>query len=205
MHRFAPSAIMRTPPIFGREMKLRSNSRRWGAVTRTLHWIIALAVIAMLCVGLWMIDLPISADKVRVYALHKSVGITVLALMLVRIAWRLHEGVRPELPFGMPKWEPAAAWSSHLLLYGALLVMPLSGWLFNSAANFPLQWFGWFSIPGLTGPDPEIKDLARAVHHWTAYALIALVSVHVLAALKHHYVDRDETLRRMWTGPRTRR
>lgn len=186
-------------------MKLRSDSRRWGAVTKTLHWIIALAVITLLCVGLWMIDLPISADKVRVYALHKSVGITVLALMLVRIAWRLNEKTRPELPFGMPGWERAAAWSSHLLLYAALIVMPLSGWLFNSAANFPLQWFGWLAIPGLTGPDPEIKAVARAVHHWTAYALIALLSLHVLAALKHHILDRDETLRRMLPGRNSRR
>ena len=186
-------------------MKLRSDSRRWGAVTKALHWIIALAVIGLLCVGLWMIDLPMSADKVRVYALHKSVGVTVLALALIRIAWRLGEKTRPGLPFGMPQWERAAAWSSHLLLYVGLLLMPLSGWLFNSAANFPLQWFGWLTIPGLTGPDPEIKVLARAIHHWTAYALIALLSLHVLAALKHHFVDRDETLRRMLPGRNSRR
>ncbi len=186
-------------------MKLRSDARRWGGVTKTLHWTIALAVIALLCVGTWMVDLPISADKVRIYGLHKSAGITVLALMLVRIAWRRWEAARPELPFGMPGWERAAAWSSHLLLYLALLVMPLSGWLFNSAANFPLQWFGWFTIPGLTGPDPEVKAWARAVHHWTGYFLIGLVSLHVMAALKHHLLDRDETLRRMWPGAPRRR
>jgi cytochrome b561 len=186
-------------------MPLRSDTRRWGGLTKLLHWSVALLVIALLGVGLWMIDLPMSPDKVRVYALHKSIGITVLALMLVRIAWRAHEKSRPQMPFGMPAWERGVAWLSHVLLYVALLLMPLSGWLFNSAANFPLQWFGWFSLPALGGPDPAVKAFARAVHHWTAYTLIALVSLHVLAALKHHWFDRDETLRRMLPGRRSRR
>ncbi len=186
-------------------MPLRSDTRRWGALTKLLHWTVALLVIALLGIGLWMIDLPLSPNKVRVYALHKSVGITVLALMLVRIAWRAREQARPQMPFAMPAWERGAARLSHVLLYVALLVMPLSGWVFNSAANFPLQWFGWVSLPALGGPDPELKALARAVHHWTAYTLIALVSLHVLAALKHHLLDRDETLRRILPGRGTRR
>ena len=186
-------------------MPLRSDTRRWGGVTKLLHWTVALLVIVLLGVGLWMIDLPISPDKVRVYALHKSVGITVLGLMLVRIAWRAIERSRPKLPFGMPVWQRGAARLSHVLLYAALLVMPLSGWLFNSAANFPLQWFGWLSLPALSGPDPELKTIARAVHHWTAYTLITLVSLHVLAALKHHWFDRDDTLRRMLPGRSSRR
>lgn len=186
-------------------MPLRSDARRWGGITKLLHWTVALLVVALLGIGLWMTDLPISPDKVRVYALHKSIGITVLALMLIRIAWRANEQTRPEMPFGMPAWERAAAWSSHALLYAALLVMPLSGWLFNSAANFPLQWFGWLSLPALSGPDPALKAFARAVHQWTAYTLIALVTLHVMAALKHHGFDRDETLRRMLPGRRTRR
>ena len=186
-------------------MPLRSDTRRWGGISKLLHWTVAFLVIAMLGVGLWMIELPISPDKVRVYALHKSIGITVLTLMLIRIVWRASEKSRPQMPFGMPTWERAAAWLSHLLLYLALIVMPLSGWLFNSAANFPLQWFGWLSLPPLSGPDPELKTLARAVHHWTAYALIALVSLHVLAALKHHWLNRDDILRRMLPGGRSRR
>lgn len=186
-------------------MPLYSDTRHWGAIAKLLHWLVALLVIALLWVGLWMVDLPLSPDKVRVYALHKSVGISVLALMLVRIAWRSAERSRPKPPFVMPTWERAAARLSHALLYALLLVMPLSGWLFNSAANFPLQWFGWLSLPALAGPDPELKAIARAVHHWSAYALIALVSLHVLAALKHHLIDRDETLRRMLPGQGGRR
>lgn len=186
-------------------MPLRSDIRRWGGVTKLLHWTIALLVIVLLGVGLWMIDLPISLDKVRVYALHKSTGVTVLALMLIRIAWRASEKSRPQMPLGMPAWERGAAVASHVLLYVALLVMPLSGWLFNSAANFPLQWFGWLSLPALSGPDPALKAFARAIHHWTAYTLIALLSLHVLAAFKHHVFDRNEILRRMLPGQGSRR
>ncbi len=186
-------------------MPLRSDLKNWGSITKGLHWLIALAVIGLLCVGPWMVELPISANKVRVYALHKSTGVTVLALMCLRMAWRLIEGRRPRLPPGMPAWQRGLANASHGLLYLALLVMPLSGWIFNSAANFPLQWFGLVSMPALAAPDPSIKQLARDVHGWTAWLLIGLVTLHVLAALKHHFFDRDPTLRRMLPGGNVRR
>src|SRR5688572_5767292 len=122
-------------------MGWRNSPARWGALAQTLHWTIALAVIGLVLVGLWMDELPNSPTKLKVYALHKSVGITVLVLVVLRLAWRLIDR-RPPHPASMPPWERWLAAVTHGLLYLLLLVMPLSGWLYNSASNFPLRWFG---------------------------------------------------------------
>ena len=178
-------------------MSLRSTPTTWGSVTKALHWLIALGVIGLAVVGWVMKGMPLSPDKVQVYALHKSVGLTVFALVLLRLAWRIFVDTRPDLPAGMPLWERRAAWLSHVLLYVVLLAMPLSGWLFNSASNFKLRWFDLFSVPSLAAPDPVLKEWA-ALAHLTIFWLIAvLVTVHVAAALKHHFIDRDFVLARM--------
>jgi cytochrome b561 len=125
----------------------------------------------------------------------------VLALTVLRLLWRLLAGT-PAPPPGMPAWQRWAAGGSHGLLYAILLAMPLSGWLYNSASGFPLQWFGLFSLPKLSARDPELRAFALEMHEWLFIALAIVVSVHALAALKHHYLDRDRTLVRMlpWVG-----
>jgi cytochrome b561 len=178
-------------------MALRSTATTWGSVTKALHWLIALGVIGLATVGWIMKGLPLSPTKIQVYALHKSVGLTVFALVLVRLAWRIFIDTRPELPAGMPQWERRAAVLSHVLLYVVLLAMPLSGWLFNSAANFPLKWFNLFSVPSLAAPDPALKAFAGLAHFSIFWLIAVLVTVHVAAALKHHFVDRDFVLARM--------
>lgn len=186
-------------------MPLLSTPQRWGSVMKALHWLVALAVIALAIVGWWMKGLPVSPDKVKVYALHKSVGLTVLALVLVRLAWRtLVDRRRPPLPPGMPHAQRFAAHASHVLLYLALLAMALSGWLFNSAANFPLRWFGLFSVPSLSAPDPELKALAGAAHWWLFWVIAAVFAVHAGAALWHHFARRDDVLLRMLPFARLR-
>jgi cytochrome b561 len=124
-------------------MALRNDDFDWGSVMRALHWLIALGVIGLLAVGWWMEDLPNSPRKIDIYKLHKSVGLTVLALMTVRIAWRAFDRRRPQPP-SMPAWQQRAADASHVVMYLALLAMPLSGWLYNSASGFPLKWFELF-------------------------------------------------------------
>ena len=182
-------------------MALLSTREDWGGVTRTLHWLIALLVVVLATVGWTMKGLPNTPGKAAIYALHKSTGLTVLTLALLRIAWRAWEGVRPSQPADMPAWQVRAAAASHVLLYAVLLAMPISGWLFNSAANFPLHWFGLFAVPALSNPDPELKALARFAHEFLFWCLAGLVAVHVAAALHHHYVKRDDVLRRMgWRG-----
>lgn len=180
-------------------MRWRNSPERWGALAQTLHWTIALGVIGLVVVGLWMDELPNTPTKLEVYALHKSVGITVLALVLLRLAWRLIDQ-RPPLPPGMPAWERVLAGVTHGLLYLLLLVMPISGWLYNSAANFPLRWFGLFGLPALSGPDRALKALAHEIHETGFYVLAALFMLHVAGALKHHFLDRDPTLARMLPG-----
>ena len=186
-------------------MQWRTNDAAWGAVTKTFHWLISISVIALLVVGFYMHDLPNTPDKIKIYALHKSFGITVLALMTLRLVWRVaFDGKRPPMPAGMPRWQRIGADISHVMLYVLVFAQTLSGWAFNSAANFPLRWFGQFSVPKLVQPDKELRALAGDVHEFVAWALIVFIVLHVLAALKHHFVDRDATLARMLPG-RSRR
>ncbi len=182
-------------------MSWRSNDQAWGGVTRALHWLISISVITLLIVGAVMTSMANTPDKFKVYLLHKSFGLTVLALMLIRLIWRLFfDGRRPPMPDNMPGWQKAAAHALHLALYALLIAMPLSGWLFNSAANFPLKWFNLVTLPSLSGPDPALKALAGAAHYWMAWLIAAVVLVHAAAAIKHHLVDRDDTLSRMLLG-----
>src|SRR5688572_11899865 len=140
-------------------LPLRNNAAQWGWVSLTLHWLTVLMIIGLAIVGLSMDDLPNGPQKIQVYALHKSVGLTVLVLTLLRLGWRLLAGA-PALP-PMPRWQRMAAHASHVALYGLLLAMPLSGWLFNSAAGFPLRWFGWVRIPALAAFGPDLKAFAH--------------------------------------------
>lgn len=177
-------------------MRLRNSDREWGIPSIVLHWLLAVGILAMVGIGLYMVEMPNSMAKLRMYALHKSIGLTILALVVLRLAWRLYAGAPAPEP-GTPRWQQHAATATHWMLYGLMLLMPISGWVFNSASNFPLQWFGLFNLPALVQPDPELKDLARAVHRWGYYLVCALVLVHAGAAIKHHVFNRDRTLLRM--------
>jgi len=177
-------------------MPLRSDEQYWGSAAKTFHWLMAVLIITLGCVGLYMADLPNSPDKIKIYALHKSTGLTVLALALLRLAWRLRDPRPRDVP--MPPWQAAAARGVHVALYVLMLVIPLSGWLFNSAAGFPLQWFGMFNLPSLTGGrDDALKAAAHALHEGGWWVLVGLLVAHAGAALKHHFLDRDHTLTRM--------
>lgn len=183
-------------------MPLRSTDQGWGALVRAFHWLIAALIIAQGVIGLSMVQMGLTPAKVRVFALHKSIGITILALVLLRIAWRLTEK-RPADPPAMPRWQIRAAHATHLALYVLILAIPLSGWWFNSAANAPLVWFGWFDMPSLThGLDPVWKPRALLLHQSLFWILVVLLVAHVGAALWHHFKQRDEVLRKMVMGSR---
>ena len=183
-------------------MPLRSTEQAWGALVRVFHWLIAALIVAQGVIGLSMVQMGLTPAKVRVFALHKSIGITILALVLLRIAWRLTEK-RPADPPAMPRWLVLAAHAMHFALYVLILAIPLSGWWFNSASNAPLVWFGWFDVPSLThGFDPAWKPRALLLHQSLFWLLVVLLVLHVGAALWHHFKQRDEVLRRMLAGPR---
>ncbi|HEY2345506.1 MAG TPA: cytochrome b [Xanthomonadaceae bacterium] len=176
----------------------REPAVRWNRFAQVLHWLIALMIVGMGIVGLTMTLMEPSLDKLKVYALHKSFGITVLVLVALRLLWRISHRAPPPVP--MPRWQHVSAQAVHFLLYVLMFAMPLSGWLFNSAANFPLQWFGLVQLPSLWHADPDVKHWAREFHEYGFWTLFALVSLHAAAAIKHHYIDKDETLRRMLPG-----
>lgn len=183
-------------------MRLRSTEAGWGALVRAFHWLIAALILAQAIIGLTMVQMGLTPAKVRVFALHKSIGVTILALVLLRIAWRLSER-RPADPPAMPRWQRRAARAVHGSLYALILAIPLSGWWFNSASNAPLVWFGLFDIPGLTrGYAPFWKPRALLLHQTLFWVLVALLALHVGAALWHHFGQRDDVLRRMMIGPR---
>lgn len=184
-------------------MALRSGATDWSTPIKILHWLLALAVLAMVVFGFVMKYGDFSqVERIRLYNLHKSTGLTVLVLAVLRLAIRLLDRRRPVLP-PMPAWQRASAAFTHLFLYVALIGMPLSGWLYNSASGFPLRWFGLFPVPALSGRDSGLKDLAGEIHFALALLLVLVVLVHAGAALAHHFQHRDNVLRSML--PRLRR
>ncbi|MGO1540236.1 MAG: cytochrome b [Luteimonas sp.] len=177
-------------------MNWKNTAQRWGGVSQALHWLVVALILLQGTLGLLMVDMPNSPDKIRAYALHKSIGLTILALAALRLGWRMHAGA-PLPVAGTPGWQRAGARISHWLLYALLFAIPLSGWLFNSAAGFPLQWFGLFNLPSIAATDPALRELAAATHEWLFWLLVALALVHAAAALHHHLFKGDATLARM--------
>jgi len=164
-------------------------------VTRLFHWGMLLLFIGIVSIGFYMTDLPLGPKKLKIYALHKSIGLTLLGLAVLRLLWRLGER-RPASP-PMPAWQQRSAALTHALLYVLMFVIPLSGWLYNSAAGFPLQWFHLVNLPALAAADPALKVLAKEIHLAGVVVLLVVVALHAAAALKHHFIDHDRTLRAM--------
>lgn len=167
--------------------------------TRTaiaLHWLVAIAIIATFGVGLYMHDLPLSPDKLKIYSWHKWAGVTIFALVLFRLFWRL--GHRPPAPSaGMPAWQHTAAEYAHYLLYALMVAVPLSGWLMSSAKGFQTVYFGVLPLPDLLAKNRELGNVLTLVHKTLNFTLAGLVVIHAGAALKHHFFDRDNVLARM--------
>jgi cytochrome b561 len=175
----------------------RPNAERWGAFSQALHWIIVLMIFGLAVVGLTLDELPRTPKYFWVYTAHKSAGITVLALVIVRLAWRAYAGAPRPVP-NTPGWQHAIAVVTHVLLYGIMFAMPLSGWLYDSASGLrPFRFFGLFDMPKLVAPDKAIAATAHGIHAWGLYVLIVLVLVHAGAALYHHLFLGDATLARM--------
>lgn len=172
------------------------SAARYTRTAIALHWLIALLIGGAFPLGLYMADLELSPTKLRLFSYHKWIGITVLLLAALRLAWRLTHRPPPFVP-GMPRWQEIAAHATHHLLYLLLVAVPLSGWLMSSALGFPVVWFGVLHLPDLVAKNKELGDVLKDVHETLNYVMLALVAVHVAGALKHHLVDRDATLVRM--------
>ncbi|MGQ9687042.1 MAG: cytochrome b [Thiobacillaceae bacterium] len=169
------------------------------AYTRTaiaLHWLIALLILAALPLGLTMTGMDLSPQKLKFYAWHKWLGVTVFGLAVLRLLWRVTHPA-PPWPQTMPAWQRRAAQGLHWALYVLMLAIPLAGWLMSSAKGFQTVYLGVLPIPDVLSKDEALGEILARVHASLAYALIALIVVHVAAALKHHFIDGDDILRRM--------
>jgi len=178
-------------------MNLKNTADRWGGVSQSLHWIIAALILLIGIVGLVMGELPRSPKYFWVYTMHKSLGLTVLALVILRIGWRLYAGAPKPVP-GTPRWQALLASVTHGAIYLLILAMPMSGWIYDSAnALRPFRWFGLVEVPKLVAQDEALAASAHGAHEWLFWLLMALVVGHAGAALYHHFIQRDSTLARM--------
>jgi len=178
-------------------MQWRNSARRYGLVSILLHWGVALAVFGLFGLGLWMVGLDYYSNWYRrAPELHKGIGILLLLAMLLRLLWRLASPPPPALASYSPATRRGAA-LVHALLYLGLFALMLSGYLISTADGRAIEVFGWFAVPAtLSGVDGQ-EDLAGVVHRWLAWGMVGLAALHALAALKHHFIDRDATLSRM--------
>ena len=175
---------------------MESPISRYTPAAIALHWIVALLVIGNLLFGLYLVGLPLSPQKLRSFSYHKWIGVTVLLLAAVRLAWRLRHPP-PPMPSTMKPWEVRAANASHTLLYVLFFSAPLSGWLMSSALGFQTVYLGVIPIPDLLGKNRELGETLKLVHRSINYAMAALIVLHAAAAIKHHLHDRDDVLTRM--------
>lgn len=180
----------------------QSNARYTG-VAIALHWLLALAILVMAGVGIYMTDLPVSPWRMKLYNWHKWAGVSFLVLTVLRLLWRATHRP-PSLPqavtLGMPTWQLRAHDATHMLMYVLFFAVPLFGWAYSSAAGYPIVLFGQIPLPDFIGPDKALAEIIKPLHELSALALLGLTGLHVVAALKHQWIDRDGLLTRMLPG-----
>jgi cytochrome b561 len=177
-------------------MTIRNTATRWGHVAQFLHWLIVVLIITQVILANLAEDLPLGMKKLAMFARHKSVGITILGLAVIRLLWRWANPT-PLLPGTLKPYERVLATLTHAGLYVVLFAMPLTGWMMTSARGFPVSWFGFFQLPDFVPKDKALYDAMKETHDTLALILYAIVFLHVAAALKHHYILKDDVLKRM--------
>jgi cytochrome b561 len=180
-----------------------SPALRYNLVAIGFHWLLALVIIGLFLMGVYMADLPFSPQRLKLYNWHKWAGMTFLALTVLRLLWRVTHRP-PALPASignaMPSWQLRAYHGTHHLMYALFFVVPLIGWAYSSAAGFPIVWFGQLPLPDFVPVDKALAALIKPFHQLSALALIGLSGLHIAAALKHQWVDRDSLISRMLPG-----
>ena len=174
----------------------RNDADTWSATAKAFHWGMALLIFAQIALGLLAVSWRLSPTKLDLFVWHKSTGMVILALLALRLAWRLSHRA-PGLPWEMPLWERAGARVSHFLLYALMLALPLTGWVISSASGVPFRIFWTIPLPALAAADKALADLFATIHAWLVTLLALVLAAHVGAALRHHYVKKDKVLARM--------
>lgn len=175
---------------------MANGEPRYGGVAIALHWTGAALVFCGFALGLFMTGLDLSPAKLRYYAWHKWIGVTVFIVAAARLAWRTAVPP-PPWPDAVPAWQQRAATAVHRALYALMLAIPVSGWLYSSAAGVSVVYLGLVPLPNLVGKDRDVAQGLLLVHQALNFALAAAVTVHVAAALWHRVVLRDGVLARM--------
>lgn len=183
-------------------MPVKNTPARYGHVAQVFHWLIVLGFMVQFALAYYMEDLPNSPFKIEMYNLHKSIGVTLLVLALLRLGWRWINPV-PPLPPGRPRWEEIASRASHIGLYGLILLQPLTGLGQALYSSFPSFIWG-LKLPK-PGANDVISDVFGATHFYLQWVIIAFVAIHAAAALRHHFILKDDVLTRMLPIRRARR
>ena len=185
-------------------MAVKSDALHWGSLAKGFHWLIVILILVQASVGLVMVELPKRPNVIPIFNFHKSLGLTILLLAILRLGWRAFDR-RPPMPPTMPHWQALGARLGHALLYVLLFAVPLSGWLFDSASSLrPLFWWGMVRMPSLTHADKDFAQIALGLHEWLFWTLVLVAAGHAALALVHHFINRDDVLRRMLPGRRVR-
>ncbi|MGB5276666.1 MAG: cytochrome b [Gammaproteobacteria bacterium] len=178
-------------------MGIRNTTLAYGLVAILLHWLVALSVIGLFSLGVWMTGLTYYDEWYkRGPDIHKSIGILLFLTMLFRVIWRT-VNIKPADDPGIDAWQLRIAHGVHVLLYGLLFALMISGYLISTADGKPIDVFNLFAVPAIISDIPNMEDVAGKVHWYLALLLISLTGLHTLAALKHHFIDEDQTLRKM--------
>jgi cytochrome b561 len=177
-------------------MSIRNSRARWGSVSQLLHWLFVALLTVAVSLGITDRMLPLGPTRAAVINTHKSLGITILALAVIRLVWRWANPV-PDLPSNMKPNERALARITHWMLYVLLFCMPLTGWLLASAHAYKVTWFNLFPVPWLVKKNLPLFKIMDELHLALAIVLGLVVALHVAAALRHHFALKDDTLRRM--------
>jgi cytochrome b561 len=175
---------------------LASDNASFTRPAKILHWLMGALIIATFALGSIMTDMSMSPTKLKYFSYHKWMGVTVLLLAALRLLWRLGHAA-PPYPASMPQWQQQAAHGLHGLLYLLFFAVPLSGYFYSLAAGFPIVYFGIIPLPVFIAPNPELKPILKEVHSWLTVVLACGVGLHLAAALKHHFIDHDATMKRM--------
>ena len=184
-----------------RDTQAQPSPDRYSGTAMLLHWMVALFLLVLIGLGWYMVGIPRGTpERAYFYNLHKSIGVTAALLIALRILWRITHPP-PALPATMPQWQQRAARLTHFLLYVCIIVMPLSGFIASNFTKFGVTYFG-VPLPILGWEDRAIYGVFNSIHVFTSYLLVALIALHVLAALKHLAVDHDLVFQRMWPGRR---
>lgn len=182
--------------------QLGNTLQRYGAVAIMLHWLMAIVLIALIALGLYMANLPdvgFDTKKIELILFHKELGIAALMLAALRLTWRVGN-VLPLLVENLPDWQKVIARLVHLCFYALMFALPVTGWIMSSAAGIPVSFFGLFDLPDLVSYNDRLFHTFIDIHRWLGYGLIVLIMIHAGAALRHHLLFKDETLKKMWTG-----